>query len=55
MSHVEQQKGNYRGKRNKVARRKEKLPLNNYEGTYAADPPPISDNDIKKGMFNLVN
>ena len=26
-----------------------------YEGTYAPDPPPISDNDIGKGMINLVN
>lgn len=26
-----------------------------FDGTYAADPAPITDVDINKGMFNLVN
>lgn len=48
-------KGSYVAKRANFNKRRLKKINGDYEGTYAPDPPPISDSDINRGMINLVN
>ena len=48
-------RGNYIAKRANFNKKWIKWIYGEFDGTYAADPAPISDIDINKGMFNLVN
>ena len=53
---IDRSQGNYVGKRTKKSkkRKSKRWQETDYDGTYAPDPPPISDNDINRGMINLV-